>query len=155
LCADGAEDGLVIVRHLHLPGRDAARDWLDAPDATFPNTKSFMLRVAGTPYETKKLQLIGAITGKTNEDLSAFFCSELVSGTLKEMGLLPEDFVPSSCSPSRLSSKETSKPDAFVQFQRGAYYDREVQIFAYPIGGSSTAAAATAPAPGVAAPPSK
>jgi len=146
MCADGAEDGLTIVRRLHLPSRDSAKDWIDSPDATFPNAKPFMLKIAGTPYETNRLQLAGAIKGRNQEDLSTVFCSELVSGTIRAMGLVPADFDPSNCSPARLSSKETSKPDSFIQFQRGAYYDREAQIFVYPIGAPLPTAAASQPA---------
>jgi len=133
-CADGAEDGLCVIRRLHLPGRDSAMDWLEDDKAPFPKMETFMKTVVGRSYENNRLQLARSAAARNKDaDLSAFFCSELVSATWQQMGLLPEDFVPSNCSPSRFSSKETCRPDSFARIMRGAYLDREVQIFVRPI----------------------
>lgn len=66
--------------------------------------------VSGLPYEKDKIQLIKSaydgIFGKNKEDLSSFFCSELIAEAYQRMGLLTEEKPSNEYTPKDFSSEK-------------------------------------------------
>lgn len=96
--------GETAIRPLHVERTDAMRAALLA----------FYQEARGRPYERNRLELFRAVydgpLGKNrSEDLTGFFCSELVAEAYQRMGLLPEKPSANEYTPHDFSS-ERRKP---------------------------------------------
>jgi hypothetical protein len=111
--------GETAIRRLHVDRTDAMRDALLA----------FYQEARGRPYERNRLELFrsvydGPLGRNRKEDVTGFFCSELVAEAYQRMGLLPP--TPASCeyTPHDFSS-ERRKP---LPLLLGATLDTEVLV---------------------------
>ena len=81
--------------------------------------------MVGRSYEKKPLSMVRAFLGVRNtEDLSSLFCSELVAGAYKAMGLLPEDRASADYLPVHFMWRNRHR----LPLQRGAFLSKEVVI---------------------------
>ena len=87
--------------------------------------RRYVVQMVGRSYEKKPLSMVRAFLGVRNtEDLSSLFCSELVAGAYKAMGLLPEDKASADYLPVHFMWRNRHR----LPLQRGAFLSKEVVI---------------------------
>lgn len=92
--------GETAIRPLHVERTEAMRTALI----------DFVREVHGRPYERNKLEMLraeydGPLGANREEDLTSFFCSELVAEAYRRMGLLPDDPPANEYTPRDFSSE--------------------------------------------------
>jgi hypothetical protein len=123
----------------HYGGETAIRPLrVERTEAMRAALLAFYYEARGRPYERNRLELFraaygGRIAANNKEDLSSFFCSELVAEAYKRMGLLPAR-PPSNAYAPRDFSSERRPP---LRLRGGAKLGPEVLVCQGPKGPSA------------------